>query len=784
MQPRRALPGFSRAALLCVMLAAGCGRASQRVGALELERELAGAVVVHVRVPDAAIAASARASIARHPPADREFKVTLQSESAGRIGMDPKIWIGTPQAIGAELALEHLGVSRAAEGFRFLSQDFTGRCDGVIATVADPERPSAVLEIVVCNDPAQALRWIRDWTPTARLGWQLIQAGAIRLEGSIGRTGEAVAQGAIDVHVLELDGERDARRGEAVDYDWIASPDFDPEREASWLAGLDQAASAVRERLNSITSLGSQWRLALRIHDRPEALARVCRVRGFAHLRPLEDHDELSLVHAPGGADNGAFEVARALALISAGEPRAAWLVDAVAAMSANTWFGRSRESWLAHLWTGDLVPKVESLVVEDDGWSALLAAPLRGALLQLCEETSGADFAARSWSAPPESIALPSDLEFREFLSRTIAADIEPARAARIERRAASLELTARRGACLVASPSVSDIFAGGFGSAGCETSLDQLSKLGSSAVAISWCSALEASEPRRFGEGPLIWTQADDAALYFTILSAQRSNLSVMLLPQLVASENGGWAGQVMLTTPQSRRALFSAWRGFVTHTGLLAELAGVDVLSIGSEAPDTAVTRESERNRRTSEDLASLRTDWTFLIGSGRSAFAGGLTYASRWDGEAQGIEFWKQLDFLGQNVFVPCNAAAAVTVVNPKDQVQQLAFAFAHLAGLAQQSGVRSLVTGIGISSTDEGWRQPSRPLGAKNLDVQVRFYNAVRRALQASRQQDLAPAGLFTWLWWTDPASGGPADRGFTPQHKPAEEALGRLLQSP
>jgi len=749
---------------------------------LERERSLAGAVQVHVRVPDAATAALARASIARHSPADREFKVTLQSESAGRIGMDPKIWIGTPQAVGAELALERLGVSRAAEGFRFLSQDFIGRCDGVIATVADPERPAAVLEIVVCNDPAQALRWIRDWTPTARLGWQLFQAGAIRREGSIGRFGEAIAEGSIDVHVLELDAERDARSGESIDYDWIASPLFDPEREASWLAGLDQAANAVRERLNSITSLGSQWRLPLRIHDRPEALARICRARGFSHLRPLENHDELSLVHAPGGADNGAFELARALGLVSAGEPRAAWLLDAVAAASAPKWFGRSRESWLAHLWTGDLVPEVASLVAEDSGLSPLLAAPMRGALLQLCEETSGADFAAKSWNSPPESIALPSDLEFRGFLSRTIASELESARAARIERRAASLARTARLGACLVAAPPVFDVFAGGFGSAGCETSLAQLAKLGSSAVALSWCSALEACEPRKFGEGPLVWTQADDAALYFTILAAQRSNLSVVLLPQLVATENGGWAGQVMLTTPQSRRALFTAWRAFVTHTGLLAELAGVDVLSIGTEAPDTAVTRESERNRRTSEDLASLRTDWTFLIGSGRSAFAGGLTYASRWDGEAQGIEFWKELDFLGQNVFVPYNAAAGAPAANPKEQVQQLAFSFAHLDGLAKQNGVRALITGIGISSTEEGWRQPARPLGAENLNAQLRFYDAVTRALKVTRRQELAPAGLFTWCWWTDPASGGPIDRGFTPQHKPAEEAFGRLLQ--
>ncbi|HUR26556.1 MAG TPA: hypothetical protein VM509_00100 [Planctomycetota bacterium] len=783
MQRRRSDPGFSLlAALVCAAGSATCAREPEAASRIDLRRTLEGAARCHVSVPDEATAKLAREAIGRRASARLAYEVSVGAPSVEDFGSDPRIWIGNAAFPGAEEALARLGVGGDEHGFRFEGQDFAGPRDGLIATVPDPERHAAILEVVLANDPAALLACVRDWTPTARLGLQLFQGGRVRAERAVDATGAVGAGGSVDVALVTSKLAREDQRGERVDFDWTATEAYDAESDAEWLASLDAAAKCVRERLGSITPFDAPGRLAVRILPTPEDLARSCRARGDAHTRTLELAEELTLVHVAGSPDNGAFELARALALANAGAPRARWLADGLAAASAKSWFARPSASWLAHLWTGELVPGVEQLVRDDGALSPHVTGPLRGALLEACEELHGPGFAARAWHVEPQEQELPSDEAFRAFLTRTIGSELENARTTRVQRREASIARSERRGACLLPAISETDPFAGGFGSADCDASLQQLQKLGASAVALCWCAALEPSEPRFFGAGPAAWTQADDAALYFTISSARRANLAVTLAPQLVAAENGGWAGQVMLTTRRSRRALFAAWRASSTHVGLLAELAGADVLSLGSDAPDTAVTRQGERNRRSVEDLDALRTDWSFLIAAARGAFSGGLTYAARWDGEAQGIEFWKELDFVGQNVFVPFGEAPRTGSPTANEYAQRIVAAFAHLAQLGEQNGVRGLVMSIGVSSTADGWREPSQPSGEIDLGVQAHFYQGLMKAQQLGARQQFTPAGIFTWCWWTDPARGGAHDRGFTPQNKPAQAALGRALQ--
>ncbi len=780
----RVCSGAACAALSWVLGFSLFGACSHEVGPatdFDLHQSLAASSRCYVSVPDKNVLEIVRSSFARHAPNSRRFEIAIAGRRPSDLGSEPRIWIGTASTPGCETALARLGVERLSDGFRFHGEEFVGRGDGLIATVADPERFGAVLEIVLGNDLRPLLNRVRDWSPTSRTGWQLIRGGAVAREGRVESSGAVSAAGEIDVAAVEAELTRNGQRAERLDFDWIAAQSFDPVAEEDWLAGLDRACSGVRGRLEKITPFDASWRLCVRIFETPDELARVCRTRGAAVLRPLEPQAELSLVHVAAWPDNSAFEFARATALVCAGEPAAAWLLDGVAAAASDSWFGRPRTSWLAYLSTGGLVPSVEQLTREDARLSPHVAQPLRAALLLCCENLKGADFAAREWAAKPETTVLPGDDEFQAWLARALDGDLAAARNARVERHRVSVELPARRGACLLPSRPKSDPISPGFGSRACEKSLAQLRKLGASAVALSWCSALEASEPRCFGAGPQLWTQADDAALYATILRARNLGLDVTLLPQLVASESGGWAGQVLLTTARTQRDLFRCWGEFLTHIGLLAELAGVDVLALGTESPDSTVTRASNENRRRANDLETLSANWRFLIEAGRSAFAGGLTYAARWDGEAQGIEFWKELDFLGQNVFVPFGEAKQAQSPAAAEITQRIVGSFAHLAELSKQQGVRPLICGIGISSSADGWAQPSRPQGGVDLELQVRFYDGLLRALQIGRKQAIAPAGLFTWCWWSDPQSGGTMDRGFTPQNKPAEAALARAL---
>ena len=104
---------------------------------------------------------------------------------------------------------------------------------------------------------------------------------------------------------------------------------------------------------------------------------------------------------------------------------------------------------------------------------------------------------------------------------------------------------------------------------------------------------TALEPSSPRTFGAGPAAWTQAAESDWLHAVHAARRTGLSVVLLPQLLSSEHGGWAGQVLLRTPENRRFLFDGWARFLESAGLAAERGGRRALA-RHRSPDAASTR----------------------------------------------------------------------------------------------------------------------------------------------------------------------------------------------
>lgn len=771
--------GVVLAATLCLL---ACDPTPEALGEFALSQRLARAQRCQIGVPDAESLARVRAQLARRPLRELQAEVVLESQRS-RLGWnDASVWVGSANSPGCESALARLGVERLPGGFRFLGQDYEGPLDGLIATVGDPQRGGAPLAIVLGNDPRRALNWIDDWTPSVRPSWRTLRDGVPQREGRIDLEGRASSADALDFEELSAQLFQGGGSAQREHFRWSAFASFDVAGHAAWFESLDRAAEAAGERMSTFLRDPAELPLALRVFESASDLARVCRASGLAHARERSAGFELSLVALQDGGDNAAFEVARAWTRARAGEPRAAWLLDAVAAASAANWHGRAQADWLAHLWNGGVVPEVGQLVADESELSPHVLAPLRAALLQCCEAQQGANFAVLAWSLPPDRIEIPSDAEFRRWLEQRLAGGIERAQAQRALRRSASLAREDRRGVCLLASPPSGDEFGAGFGSAECERSLIQLAELGANAVAISWCSALEPSPPRSFGSGPAVWSQADDGALLWAMAAARRQGLQIVLLPQLVACENGGFAGQVLLNTPANQRLLFDGWARFLTHLGLCAELAGVDVLSIGGEAPDATFTRQTPENQRSWPQLPIQRGELSRLIENTRRVFSGGLTYASRWDGEAAGIEFWHELDFFAQNVFVPFGDEGSSVAPDSAEFAQSLAASFSRVSKLAEDHGLRGLVTGIGLSSSHAAWREPWRSRGELDLELQKNFYQGLLRALQAAPPGQPFPVGVFTWCWWSDPNAGGPTDRGFTPQNKPAEAVLRRVLR--
>jgi len=781
----RRAPSTPRAIGLALALAlapGACAPTPQPLSEFALSQRLARARRCQIALPDVPSLERVREALARRPLPGLVAEVVLEAQRSTLGDDDARVWVGGASSPGCEAALARLGVQALAGGFRFLGQEYTGAHDGLIATVGDPQRNGAPLTIVLGNDPRRALEWIDDWTPCARPGWRTLRAGAPQREGRVGADGAAQASGAADFEALAQQHFAGGPSAGRERYRWSASAAFDAAGHAAWFESLDRAADAAALRMSAYLPDPAERPLALRLFASASDLARVCRTPALVHAGERPESHELSLVALHGGLDNAPFELARAWTAARAGQPRERWLLDGVAAASASTWHGFAADEWLAHLWTGGLLPEVSLLLHEPSELSPHVRGPLRGALLQCCEALAGENFAVLAWSLPAEQIEVPSDAEFRRWLEQRLAGGIERAQARRDARKAASLARADRSGVCLLPSPPQADEFGAGFGSPECERSLQQLSEMGANAVALCWISALEPSAPRSFGGGPRRWSQAEDAALFFAMAAARRHGLELALMPQLLASEHGGWAGQVLLNSPENQRFLFEGWGRFLTHLGLCAELAGVDLLSIGAEAPDASFTRELSENQRSWPQLPLQRAAFSRLIDTARASFNGGLTYAARWDGEAQGIQFWPELDFYGQNLFVPWGDERASAAPGSGDFAQSLSGGLSRLNLQAENQGLRALVTGLGLSSSSGAWREPWRMRGELDLELQKRFYQGLLRARESWPPEQPWPAGMFLWCWWSDPQAGGPADRGFTPQNKPAEAALRRVLR--
>lgn len=772
---------------------ASCDRGTHEPGAVrafDLRQALAGADTLSIQVSDEAVLARVRESVERRSPEGFSIDLALSERTPLGTGRRPAVWIGSAASAGGKELFSGLGVEPRGEGFRFLGEDYSAFGDGLVATISDPRRPGASLAIVLGVDAAAAVDWIDDWTPTWRLGWRSYRGGALEREGVVDASGRAQLAGHVDLEAAERELFAAARTGERDGFTWTAAPGaflgLDDDAREAWLAQLDLGVDAARQRLAGAGEFESDPQLSLRLFPSLESFQRVLRQRdgaSAAALRRLQWRGELCAVRAPGGVDNIGFELARAFAVARAGEPRAAWMLDAVAAASASHWFGVEREVWCAKLMLAPL-PSLEQLLAEPCALSPHQSVALRGALLEFLEARDGRDFAARHWRSAPASLALPSDAEFHAALEQRFSEAMARERLSRDDRRAAVRARPWRRGVCLLASPAPASDgpFGSGYASDACPQTLGELRTLGANAISLNWCAAFETSAPLRFGDGPRAYSQSDAAGLLWTTARARALGMTTMWVPQWLTSEHGGWATSVSLTTPRSQRELFERWRARIADLGWLAELAGVDILALGAEAPDASSTKPAPGNKRGPDERESLLAEWRALIACARGSFSGALTYASRWDGETQGIEFWPELDYLAQNVFVPYGRAESDAPPGTGEYVGRLVSTMGHLRQLARERNVGCLVSSIGVTSTRDGWREPWRPLGPADVSVQTNFYESLQRALQSARRQDLLPDGVFAWCWWTDARFIGAADRGFSVQNKLSRPGLARVLQ--
>jgi hypothetical protein len=290
-------------------------------------------------------------------------------------------------------------------------------------------------------------------------------------------------------------------------------------------------------------------------------------------------------------------------------------------------------------------------------------------------------------------------------------------------------------------------------YGSRACQQSLAALRAQGVAGVALT-CAFLadpgRAAPPR--SAGPL-QPREGDLALFATAVQAQHQGLRVSLQPSVLASEAGTYAFHWAPVTEDGWRAAFEAHARAVEHAALLANLAGVEWLSVGS-ALRAVSGAQPEGRRARSEEAAWKRDGWRAVVRGARAAFPGLLTYAAADLEEAAKVGFWGGLDAVGYELFPRLVAGAA-----PRAEMEErLRTTLAELARVAAAQRKPLVLTQAGFS--------PALQRGGRGAA------SGEWAAIQVALLQDALAAGparvaaAFLWRAGTDPADAGVNARDY------------------
>lgn len=220
----------------------------------------------------------------------------------------------------------------------------------------------------------------------------------------------------------------------------------------------------------------------------------------------------------------------------------------------------------------------------------------------------------------------------------------------------------------------------------------------------------------------------------------------------------------------------AFFASYADYVLPVAQLAQETGVELFEVGSELDIAFTTREA---------------DWRAMIAKIKAVYSGPLTIAAD-GGTIYKIGFWDVLDYVGVDAYYSLEAATNNTSLDlgVEPSVSALVAAWqpivAELAAFANQTGKAILLTEVGYQSRpschvrtwgtaihdpmdDSAWLMDRDP------GCQANAYEALLRAFAPQPWW----AGVFWWLWLTDPSAGGTFDAEFSPHGKPAEVVLRR-----
>jgi hypothetical protein len=242
--------------------------------------------------------------------------------------------------------------------------------------------------------------------------------------------------------------------------------------------------------------------------------------------------------------------------------------------------------------------------------------------------------------------------------------------------------------------------------------------------------------------------------------IRHAKDRKLRVVLMPIVLLDLPVGneWRGTIK---PLDWDEWFNSYRDMIKHFAYIAEDAHVDVLVVGSEL----VSTQDKYNQ------------WVRTINAVRQIYKGQLTYSSNWDNYTA-VPFWNHLDLISMNSYwaLGKNKNASVEEITANWRaIQKDVLAF------TQKQGKPLMFSEVGWCSLENAASEPwdyTRTDLRLDTALQKRLYEGFFRAWYGNPSL----GGFMIWNW--EPGDGGPNDKGYTPENKPAEKVLREWMAKP
>ncbi|MFA6141897.1 MAG: glycoside hydrolase [Candidatus Omnitrophota bacterium] len=249
-------------------------------------------------------------------------------------------------------------------------------------------------------------------------------------------------------------------------------------------------------------------------------------------------------------------------------------------------------------------------------------------------------------------------------------------------------------------------------------------------------------------------------DESIVHAIKEAHSLGMKVMIKPHLdiIDTSDGSWRGDIGCKLDTDLDAWFESYKNFIVHYAVLAEENKAEMLCIGTELTSISAMREDK---------------WRdVVIKSVREVYKGPLTYASNWNDEYGHIKFWDALDYVGIDAYYPIVEDKAVPTL---EEIKKGWEPWVKDIEEFQKRVNKPIIfPEVGYCSADWTAKTPWEDLtGNTNVKLQEDCYEAL---LETFWDKEWF-YGLYWWRWGTNKNFGGPNNRGYVFQNKPAQKIV-------